>query len=423
MLEQNETLGKLLLVDDEENILKSLRRLFAPMGYEVSIANSGKQGLELLEKQAIDVVISDMRMPEMDGAAFLKQVAERWPATRRLLLTGYADINSAISAINEGQIDFYLSKPWKDDQLEVAVHNAMESKRLKDRNRELEHKIKQQNNELKYLNENLEEKVKAQTVALQAAYDSLDKSFNDMMEVFASVIEMSEHQNQGHCRRVAKLSKAIAENMKINANDCQAIYFAGLLHAIGKISLPNELQTKPYLSMTKSERAKFEKYPVLGQITFISLDGLSTVASIILHHREYYNGRGYPDNLVAEHIPIGARILNVVLEFLELQLGLVRKEKLTAQQALDYIKSQKSILYDPEVVDCLLNLVHQLPEQEKLLHEIKLTADSLELGMELARDLIGENGMLLLPKGFKLNSKMIDSIKKLENIVVYVKKN
>ncbi|MES2115687.1 MAG: response regulator, partial [Pseudomonadota bacterium] len=103
-----------LFVDDEPNILSALRRLFRPRGYRVLTAESGAEGLEVLEREPVDLVISDMRMPEMDGARFLAQVRQRWPGVLRLLLTGYSDIQSIQDAINCGEIYRYITKPWDD---------------------------------------------------------------------------------------------------------------------------------------------------------------------------------------------------------------------------------------------------------------------------------------------------------------------
>ena len=100
----------ILCVDDEANILSALRRLFRPHGYTVHVANSGAEGLELLDREHVDLIISDMRMPVMDGAAFLAEARKRHPDTVRLLLTGYADMESTVAAINSGQITRYISK-------------------------------------------------------------------------------------------------------------------------------------------------------------------------------------------------------------------------------------------------------------------------------------------------------------------------
>ena len=112
---EHNTIHSILFVDDESNILSSLKRLFKPLGYEIYTASGGAEGLDVLSRHAIDVVVSDMRMPEMDGAKFLSQARENWPDTVRILLTGYADINATISAVNKGNIYRYISKPWEDN--------------------------------------------------------------------------------------------------------------------------------------------------------------------------------------------------------------------------------------------------------------------------------------------------------------------
>src|SRR5487761_2096594 len=120
----------LLLVDDEANILNALRRLLRPLGYRIFTAESGRAGLEILEREQVDLVISDMRMPEMNGAQFLEEVRIRFPDCMRILLTGYADMGSTIAAINRGEIYRYISKPWEDNDLVLAVKHALERKFL-----------------------------------------------------------------------------------------------------------------------------------------------------------------------------------------------------------------------------------------------------------------------------------------------------
>jgi len=110
-----------LCVDDEPNVLSALRRLLRRHGYEVLLANSGAEGLQILESQPVSVVISDMRMPGMDGAAFLKQVHDRWPGTIRILLTGYASSDTLEAAINEAKVYCCLNKPWVDEDLVKVV--------------------------------------------------------------------------------------------------------------------------------------------------------------------------------------------------------------------------------------------------------------------------------------------------------------
>ena len=156
---QTERVYRILCVDDEPNILSSLRRLFRGKGYQVLIANGGHEGLATLETETVDLVISDMRMPVMDGAVFLEHVRARWPDTIRLLLTGYADIQSIIDAINRGEIYRYITKPWDDNDIVLIVRQALERKALEQEKLRLEELTLRQNEELKTLNASLEIKV------------------------------------------------------------------------------------------------------------------------------------------------------------------------------------------------------------------------------------------------------------------------
>ena len=167
MDEPLQTEATLLLVDDEPGILSSLRRLLRMRGYTIHCAQSGQAGLEILERESVDLVISDMRMPEMDGARFLEQVRQRWPTTMRILLTGYADVASTVDAINRGEIYRYVAKPWDDADLQLTVRDALERQRLARENARLLALTQAQNDELKYLNASLEDKVKQRTAEIE----------------------------------------------------------------------------------------------------------------------------------------------------------------------------------------------------------------------------------------------------------------
>ena len=151
----------LLFVDDEPNILSALKRLFRPLGYRIFTAAGGAAGLTILARERVDLVISDMRMPEMNGAQFLERVRQEWPDTARILLTGYAETGSAIDAINKGKIFRYISKPWEDSDITLIVKHGLERRDLERRNKGLDELTRKQDEEMKQLNADLEEKVKA----------------------------------------------------------------------------------------------------------------------------------------------------------------------------------------------------------------------------------------------------------------------
>ncbi|MGZ8157775.1 MAG: putative bifunctional diguanylate cyclase/phosphodiesterase [Methylobacter sp.] len=155
----NDKVPVILFVDDEANVIKAFRRLFHDEAYITYFASSGAEGLGVLQQHAVDLIISDMRMPDMDGAEFLIQVFMQWPETIRILLTGYADLQSTIDAVNKGRIYNYCNKPWNDEELKLLVRNALEQKRLREERDRLSFVVHEQNKELKALNEHLEEKV------------------------------------------------------------------------------------------------------------------------------------------------------------------------------------------------------------------------------------------------------------------------
>jgi len=138
-----------LIVDDEENILSSLRRLLRADGYEVCTALSAKEALGILESRPVWLVISDNMMPEMNGVDFLRQVRERWPDTIRIMLTAYADLDSTMDAINKGEVFRFVTKPWDPDGLRLIVRQGIEQRRLLEENRRMQALIERQNAELK----------------------------------------------------------------------------------------------------------------------------------------------------------------------------------------------------------------------------------------------------------------------------------
>lgn len=175
----------ILFVDDEKSILSSLRRLFRTSPYELLTAISGAEALDILKVRMVDLVVSDMRMPEMDGAEFLTKVASQWPETIRILLTGYSDLESTIAAVNNGRIYRYLSKPWEENDLRMTIHQALEKKTIEKERDRLLLLSSSQNAELLSLNQNLEKTVEART-------EQISKTFHQTILIFSQLVELRE---------------------------------------------------------------------------------------------------------------------------------------------------------------------------------------------------------------------------------------
>ncbi len=304
--------GTLLIVDDEISILNALKRTFNRSGYKTVTANSAVEGLEILAQFPIDIIISDMRMPEMDGAEFLKIAAQHWPDTKRILLTGYADIDSAISAVNHGRIDYYIAKPWDREGIINIVNTVLTTKRLKEQNESLQKIILQRNEELELLNSVLEEKVKERTlelhnrlIELRETHGELKETHDAAIEVFLSMQELHEGTVKGYCRSVASMTELLAKALGLTDREVHSLYLTAMLHNVGKWGLPAQLSIKPFSKLTTKEYQEFIQYPLISSTVLSAFPSLKDVASIILHHRERYDGSGYPDHLQGEDISLG----------------------------------------------------------------------------------------------------------------------
>ena len=158
---------RILCVDDEPNVLRALQRLFLDEDYEILTAGSGQEGLEILRREPdIQLVISDYRMPGLNGVDFLRQVRERSPETLRIVLSGYADTAAVVGAINDGQIYKFIPKPWNDEELKRTIADALEKYVLRKKNARLMEELSASNEELTLINENLETMVAERTADL-----------------------------------------------------------------------------------------------------------------------------------------------------------------------------------------------------------------------------------------------------------------
>ncbi|MBV8464545.1 MAG: response regulator [Burkholderiales bacterium] len=400
---------KVLFVDDEANILSAIRRVFRTCHYDIATAGSGAEALAYLGSHPVDVIVSDMRMPEQSGAELLGIVKERWPETMRIILTGYADVNDTISAINRGEIYRYMLKPWKDDEFLAVIRDAVGVKALKDERTRLEQLVRKQNREL-------EQKVKERTADLQkamtmlsSAHDSLKKSFVTSIKMFTSLIEMRGGTMAGHSRRVGDLAKQIAKAMGVSDMEAQEVMVAGLLHDIGKLVLPDRLVETPYVQLTPADRIEFEKHAMNGQAALMAVEQLQRPGTIIRQHHERYDGKGYPDGLALEQITLGARILAVANDFDALQIGTLEEHPQQREDAIRNIVNQSGKRYDPKVVDAFRQIVGST-EAAPPADEIAMKSNELKPGMILARDLSTKDGMLLLAKDYALDERLIEQI-------------
>jgi response regulator RpfG family c-di-GMP phosphodiesterase len=411
--------ARLLLVDDEENILKSLQRVLRREPWELVVANSGEQALAAFAEKPFDLVISDARMPGMDGPTLLAEIRRRNPGCVRILLTGYADITSTIKAVNDGQIYRYISKPWDDDELRLTIRQALAFQFSERRRLALEKLTRKQNKELQALNAGLEDKVRERTEELketadmlELAYQELRQSYVTTTEVFSALINRRLPAQARPNAKVITLVKAFAEFDGRSEEQSRNLAMAAALYNLGKVGWPDELLTAPSDLLTKDQRLEYLKYPVAGEQLLLALEPLRDAARAIRHHQEKWNGYGVPDRLEGTRIPVDSRILRIAVDFVELQLGLVLERRVNRDNAIKLLKRYRERLYDPVLTDRFIEMLIELaPDVETEDPSIRVL-DTLRLkpGMVLAKNLYAASGMLLLNEGKPLTAPLIDKL-------------
>ena len=409
----------LLCVDDEPNILAALRRLLRQAGYRVLSADSGAAGLLVLASENVDLVISDMRMPAMDGARFLEQVRARWPDTIRLLLTGYSDVNAILAAINRGEIHRYITKPWDDNDILLVVQHALERRTLGLERDRLEALTRHQNAALMALNDSLEAKVAARTGELKAAHDTLvlsnDKlknSFITTIKILSSMIEMRGGHLVGHSRRVADLARQLALKLGMEAKQVQEVFIAALLHDIGKIGFSDGLLATPASRLAGEYLGAFRKHPLRAEQLLMPLEDLRGSAAIVRAHQERFDGAGFPDGVSGLAIPLGARILALASDFHNFQNGMLLARRVPPEDAKQIIYAASGKRYDPLVVVAFRALFEgdvALPPAD-----LAMLSHQLLPGMVLARDLLARDGVMLLSAEHVLTAGLIRQVQDFE---------
>lgn len=444
----------LLFVDDEPSILSALRRLCRPQGYRVLLAESGAAALDILNSEPVDLIVSDMRMPQMDGAELLSIVRQRWPAVMRLLLTGYADIGSTIAAINQGEIHRYIAKPWDEQDILLSVSDSLKRLQLERENRRLAALNQAQNEQLQAANaqlqdliaqleasnaqlassnEVLDRRVQERTAELeqsnlkleeaasrmadanqklQAANVLLEENFAMSISVFSALLELRDGSVSGHGHRVAALAQRLAEQLKLDAAETLDIYNAGLLHEIGKIGLPDALMNKTVSLMAGAEFQRYKSHPVQAQAALMPLGRLRQSALIIRSQHERIDGHGFPDGLSGYEVPLGSQIIGIAATFESLIAGRLAEKEYSTQEAAALIAESAAQHYAPELIEAFNVVLQELIKESAADTEVE--SEGLRPGMVLSRALLSPQGSVLLPVGFKFTAQLIKQVRELE---------
>ena len=410
---------KVLLVDDEESILNSLRRLLRSQPYDVILANSGAQAMQIMAQQPIDLLMTDARMPTMDGATLLAQTHRLHPTTMRILLTGYADLTMIIKAINEGQIHRYISKPWNDEEMLLTLRQSLAHQHSERERLRLVQLTWEQNEQLKSLNAKLEKHVASRTAELQQTADMLDLAYEELKrsyvtgtEVFSLLANLRLPPAKQTNRQIIELVRVYCKSHGLDEASSRDLTMAAALYNIGKLSWTDSMMTTPSDLLHHTERERYRGYPKQSESLLMTLDPMKDAARLILHHQERWDGSGFPDHLKGEAIPLGSRLLKLAVDFIELQRGLILERQMNSDEALVFIRQYAGKLYDPGLVEDFVQVCATYLSDVTLgdpAVKVLGTRDLLT-GMVLARNLNADNGMLLLNAGKVLNGPLVDKL-------------
>lgn len=321
-------ISRILFVDDDQNLLDAMRRGLA-RDYEIHTASGSDQALRMLAAHDhVDVIVSDLRMPGMDGIALLSRVRDLYPATVRIILTGHADLQNALDAVNECQAFRILSKPCPPESMKQALRDAVAQSRLIQSQWEL------------------------------AGLRRINEAMEGIIIGFTKMVEAKDPYTAGHQRKVAALAVAISQRMGFDDYHQKAIRLAALVHDIGKIYVPMEFLNKPGV-LTDLEFSIIKQHPRIGSEILAPLDSVKPLSRIVLEHHERLNGSGYPNNLQADNICNEAKIIAVADTVDAIVSDRPYRRGRGLDTALLEIETGQGTLYDAHAVAACIHLFRE----------------------------------------------------------------
>lgn len=377
---------KILFVDDDTNILSAFTRQFHGK-FTISTADSGSKGLDLLKSEGpFEVIVSDYKMPEMNGADFLEKAREISPASIRMLLSGQADMEGVANVINKGNIFRFLTKPCPPDLLLKNITDAFEQYQL-----------------------------------MRAEKDLLEKTLSGSIKMLIDILSVISPTAFGKALRLRAIVKKYAE-MTESENAWQ-LEVAALLSQIGCVAITEPILHAAYTgaALTPDEFHIFQKHPQTGNDMIASIPRLEKVSSIILYQNKNFNGTGFPeDDIAGENIPLGARLLKIASDY-DILIHSGRDPQIASTVITSRINSG---WYDPAVVEKFCKIVSVSKKYKKKLVTIEQLDETMILAENIfsARDNIevGRKGQIVT-KAFKvtlLNYKRSGNIAETLHVVI-----
>lgn len=327
----------IITTDDDSSIRKILQIMLSQAGYDVTACSSGKELFSTLKQieKAPDCLLLDIKMPEMDGFEVLDTLQKNHQELPVIMLTAFSDLETGMKAIRNGASD-YLSKPVRKQELLECVKRVIETA--------------EQRKSIS-VNSDYQKQLEKQ---LNNAYTTIMKTTLATIKAFSETLEQKDEYTRGHCTRVRTLSLKLGEYVKLSQEQLVTLEGGALLHDIGKIGIPETILNKRG-RLTPEEYEYIKMHPAAGEKIVSHIDLFRPYLSIIRNHHERYDGRGYPDGLSGEDIPLLARIVTIADAYDAMTSSRPYREALVPEFAVEELKLGSGSQFDPQLVDLFID--------------------------------------------------------------------
>lgn len=332
--------GRILVVDDDPSVGPLLARVLRKGGYEVRVETGAAEALETVRGAPgeYDVLITDLNLPGLSGLELLDELRSLDEAMIKIVITGHATLDNAITSLRRGAYDF-IEKPVSPEQLTAITERALEYRHLKKEN------VRYQNH--------LEDMVREKSAALRSALDQVRTSYDFTLEAMANLLDAREKSTAHHSTRVRDLSVILARELGLSQSELEDLARGALLHDIGKICIPDNILLKPS-ALTTEEMEIMKTHPEVGYRLLRSSAYLEHVAELVYSHHEHYDGSGYPRGLKGDQIMLSARIFSVIDAYDAMRSDRVYRKAMSVEAAMAEIRRHRGTQFDPLVVDAFL---------------------------------------------------------------------
>ena len=330
----------ILIVDDEEMIRDLLSSALEQEEYTCHQASNVDEAFEILSKEPIDLVISDIMMPGRSGVELLRDLKKVSPEIAVLMITGLSDMNTAMECVHLGADD-YVTKPFGINRVVLTVKNLIERRCLA--------------LEKKHYQVSLEFKVMEQTSQIRKAMNEITSAYDNTLTALVKALDAREKEVGSHSERVMNYTSFLGGKLGMSGRELQELAKGALLHDIGKIGISDNILLKPG-KLSDADWIEMRKHPQVGYAILSEIDFLKIPAEIILSHHERYDGTGYPKQLKGEQIPIGSRIFSVVDTLDAMTSDRPYRKALSFDVVITEIIKYRGTQFDPAIADLFLSI-------------------------------------------------------------------